>query len=499
MSTPIPSNDAPFTLRELLAATGGQLLGGVEVARTMVGVATDTRADLTGKIFVALHGERFDAHEYLQQAIDSGAAALVVDRASSHARKAAIDTSIAVIGVDDTLLALGDLALFHRRRWGGSLCAVVGSAGKTTTRGVISALLQECRPGEVHSTSGNLNNRIGVPMVLLGLEPQHSFAVVELGTNQAGEVAHLGRISQPNLAVLTLVDLEHTEGLGDLDGVEREEASVFAHLQADGIKIGFGEDARVLRSLQGSPDARVITYGFEEGRDVRIVSRRLVSELRGHIGLSLHGRTLEFETSLIGRPGALAAAAGVSVVDALLGEELDEAACARALATVEQPGRNQARPLPEGRVVVDDSYNSNPASVVSSIATGEELARLSGGRLWLVLGEMLELGSLSEEAHRKMGRDARASSASGLFFIQGDARWAAEECREGSKPTEFFESTKGVAERLGTLMKPGDVAVVKASRGVRAERVVEGLADFFRAHSQSLEKASSVEPGASSS
>jgi UDP-N-acetylmuramoyl-tripeptide--D-alanyl-D-alanine ligase len=207
--------------------------------------------------------------------------------------------------------------------------AVVGSAGKTTTRSVISSLLEEIHGQAVHSTVGNLNNRIGVPMILLGLLSRHDYAVVELGTNQHGEVAALSKMAAPDLAVLTLIDLEHTEGLGDLDGVEREEGAVFQHLSAGGVAVGFGDDERVLRQLEAS-GAKVVSYGFEDGRSVRITGQSLVEDSRCEVFLRRGRGELRFRSPLIGRPGALAAAAGVSAVEALLDAPLSSAQCEQA-------------------------------------------------------------------------------------------------------------------------------------------------------------------------
>lgn len=483
MSTPIPQNLAEFSLERLVFATAGTLQGSPSGAEICAGVTTDTREDLRGKVFVALRGERFDGHSYLVQAASRGARVLVVDRKgdcpSPQECSEFQSRGVATLFVEDTLVALGDLARDHRARWGGRLCAVVGSAGKTTTRSVVSLLLNEIRPGQVHSTVGNLNNRIGVPMILLGLGQEHRFAVVELGTNQPGEVAELSRIAQPDVAVLTLIDLEHTEGLGGLDGVEREEGAVFSHLREGGTKVGFGDDARVLRVLSGPPEARTVTYGFELERDVLIRERDLASDFRARLVVEAHGQTLTIESPLVGRPGALAVAAGVSATEAMLGKVPSGETCSYALRHAGEPGRNQVLILGDGRYVVDDTYNSNPASVPSSILTGQEMAARTGGRLWLVLGEMLELGSLSAESHQRMGQAAARAGAEGLFFVQGDAQIAAESAAGGAQIVRFFAKAADVVQVLAPLLAPLDVVVVKASRGVRAERVVEGLATFY--------------------
>ncbi len=481
MATPIPQNQASFSVEELLnATTGRQILGPGHGA--FRGVATDTREDLQGRIFVALRGERFDAHDYLPRAVEAGAAALVVDR---EPETGTLPGTVVVILVDDTLSALGRLAAAHRARFRGRLVAVAGSAGKTTTRSVISALLAEVHGGRVLSTQGNLNNQVGVPMTLLCLQDDHDFAVLELGTNSPGEVALLAEMTRPDVAVLTLVDLEHTEGLGDLDGVEMEERAIFEFLKPGGVAIGFGEDERVLRSVMACRASRKLSYGFAPERDLVIESRTLKSQRIALLGLRrshgatdrVGGETLQFESPLIGRPGALAVAAGVLAVEELQGAPLRSEQCARALRHAGEPGRNSLVELTENRFIIDDTYNSNPGSVAISVGTGVELAESLGGRVWLVLGEMLELGHLSPESHRQMGEIAADSGAAGAFFVQGDAWISAEIAKKRLPHVNFFDSATEVAPVLGPLLRSGDVVVVKASRGVRAERVVEGLAE----------------------
>lgn len=480
MATPIPRNQAAFSQNEVLSATSGVLLPGAREG-SFRGVSTDTREELSGKIFVALRGENFDGHRYLEQAVEKGARGLIVSREISSRSKwtDSVSKDVSVFQVEDTLQALGDLAALHRRRWAGKLVAVAGSAGKTTTRSVISKLLGELHGSRVHSTVGNLNNRVGVPMVLLGLLAEHEYAVVELGTNQPGEVAALSRMAAPDVAVLTLIDLEHTEGLGDLDGVEREEGSIFQYLRDFGVAVGFGEDERVMKQLAAS-GTNVVSYGFDVARNVRIIGQRLVEDERCEITLSRDSGELHFKSPLIGRPGALAAAAGVSAVESLLRVSLTSEQCERALFQAGEPGRNQLIVLPGRRLVVDDTYNSNPASVENSIATGAELAQRSGGRLWFVLGEMLELGSLAEPCHAEMGHVAARSGAHGGFFVQGDARIAWEVAHAHLEHCAFFENAEQVVPVLAPLLAENDVVVVKASRGVRAERVVHGLQAFYK-------------------
>ena len=484
MATKIPQNVAHFSLDEVLLATGGVLAwSGAKQARS---VTTDSRELTENSLFVALRGERFDAHDFLFLAVQAGASLLVVEACAKvdelirSLEEGTGQNPPSVVVVGDTLLALGKLAGYHRARFSTKIVAIAGSAGKTTTRSVISAMLEQAAPARVLSTRGNLNNRIGVPMTLLGLSTIHEYAAIEVGTNCPGEVRHLAAIVRPDVSVLTLIDLEHTEGLGDLDGVEREEAAIFEFLPPSGVAIGYGEDLRVRRRVAAAPCERHLTYGQETGHSYQIVSRVLRSVRRSEIVLKRDdGSLLQFESPLVGLAGALAITAGVAGVESLTGVRLSSEQCAQALTTAGEPGRHSLVSLPLDRWLVDDSYNSNPASVEHSVRTGQEIAVQTGGRLWLVLGEMLELGSLSAASHRQMGELAARSGAIGTFFVQGDAQLAFDACQGLGGSCWFYADSRDVASRLAPLVQSKDVVVVKASRGVRAERVVEGLSQLL--------------------
>lgn len=477
MSSAIPTNEARFTIEEVVRVTGGvQLRGG---QTRVVGIRTDTREDLSHSAFVALCGERYDAHQFLAQAEHGGASLLLVERGKADAFLSQSEGTASVVAVDDTVRALGQLAARHRSQWKGRLVAIAGSAGKTTTRVVVQALLEGLRPGRVHATRGNFNNRIGVPMTLLALEDSHECGVVEIGTNQPGEVAELAHMSAPDLALLTLIDLEHTEGLGDLNGVEREEGALFEGLREGGTAIGNGDDERVAACVKRAVAKRRVTYGFGVKNDVFIENRSLDGPYRTAVELRLADRSLHVSTELLGPAGSLAVAAGVLVSEELFPKELDEASARAALAGVRSQGRSNVVALADNRWVVDDSYNSNPGSVKSSIACSKELAEWSGGRLYLVLGEMLELGKLSAREHESMGLLAARSGAEAAAFVCGDAEKSAEMAKIHGLEAEFFDRPRSVVPWLGPRLRPGDVVLVKGSRGVRAEVVVEGLRDFW--------------------
>jgi UDP-N-acetylmuramoyl-tripeptide--D-alanyl-D-alanine ligase len=468
MAGALPANQARFTLGELAVITGGTLAGHASAESRVVGIQTDSRAALGGKLFVALSGERFDGHGFVSAAVTGGAAAVLVERDVGTA-------GVPALRVQSTLRALGAIAHAHRRRSRARVVGIAGSAGKTTTRSAVGALLELVAPGTVHQTQGNLNNLVGVPLVLLGLLPEHRYAVVEIGTNLPGEVATLADLAAPDLGVLTLIGVEHSEGLGDLDGIEREEGALFARLSPSGTAIGNVDDERVRRLLAGAPVARRIGYGLATDADLRCSARQGMGVGRQRVRLEGFARTLELELSLLGEAGAYAAMAAVSVVHAL-GLELPGAApIAAALSAAGEPGRLEAHELADGTVVLDDAYNANPASALSSLRTAREVARDRHARLVLVLGEMRELGEISAREHARLGEAIASSGAAELIAVSGDARLYLEKAESGGVACVFAADAETALPLLKARVRPGDVVLVKASRGVRAERIVEGL------------------------
>lgn len=471
-SAPLPTNAAAFTLEELLAVTGGRLSGASRLApgSRVDRVVTDSRADVRGAVFVALRGERFDGHDHAPVAARAGAGAVIVERDLG-------DLGVPVLVVPSTLAALGALSRAHRRRSPATVIAVAGSAGKTTTRSAVGAALELAAPGAVHQTTGNLNNLVGVPLVLLGLRPEHRFAVVELGTNVTGEVATLMGVTEPDAAVLTLIGIEHSEGLGNLDGIEVEEGAAFRLLPEAAIAVGNADDPRVRRQLGSAGAGRRVGYGFGEGLTVRAVARE-VSE-SGQQRLTLEGRfgRIVLELPLLGEAGAYAALAAVAVLVALSLPLPSAAALSAALGRAGEPGRLQAHRLGDGTIVLDDAYNANPASARSSLKAATEVAAGRRARLVLVIGEMRELGALAAREHTELGAAIGASGAALLIAVGGDARLYLDPARAGGVDACFADDAEAALVQARSRVKPGDVVLVKASRGVRAERVVRGLVE----------------------
>jgi UDP-N-acetylmuramoyl-tripeptide--D-alanyl-D-alanine ligase len=468
MATAIPPNRAPFTVDEIALATGGRV---VRRGAASIGVFTDSRMVTEGSAFVALVGERFDGHAFVEQAAALGARTLVVSRDD-------VAVEAAVVRVDDTKKALGDLARAHRARWGGTLVAITGSAGKTTTKNVLARMLEAVAKGAVHASVGNLNNDVGLPMTLLGLETSHRYAVVEVGTNARGEVENLANIARPNVGVLTLVAAAHTEGLGTVDNVAREKGALLAALPPEGLAVVNADDPRALGQLARACAANKTTYGFSKHADYRIALR----ESRGVRGARLRierasGAVVDADSPLLGDVGALAVAASLAVVEGLLRRVMTAAELRVALLELESAGEGRLSPatLADGTLLIDDSYNANPASMRSSIAVAAELALHHKRRLLLVLGEMRELGELSTREHEELGHFAAERDVAHVVAVGGEAKRIANEATTVGKSAEFAADAEHAISVVLSRVVPGDVVLVKGSRSVGTDKIVRAL------------------------
>jgi UDP-N-acetylmuramoyl-tripeptide--D-alanyl-D-alanine ligase len=478
MATAIPQNQASFSVEEIAHFTGGRVL---RPGDRSVGVCTDSRAVSRGCAFVALVGDNFDGHGFAPQAVALGASTLIVARDDVDAGGAA------VVRVDDTRAALGRLASGHRQRWAQTpgapcrrvLAAVTGSAGKTTCKRVIAMLLEAAWPGAVHASTGNLNNDVGVPMTLFGLEERHLFAVVEIGTSAKGEIGKLAAIARPDAALVTLVAAAHTAGLGTVDDVGVEKGALFAALGESGIAVANADDPRVMAQLSGSRAGRVVTFGLAETADYRILLRESLGRRGARLVLGGPFGNRELIMPLLGEAGATAAAAGLAVAEAVLGRALGPEELERALVGLSagHEGRLTLRPLADGTLVLDDSYNANPSSMRASIVAAIEVAHHERRRLVLVLGEMRELGRLAPAEHAAVGRFAAELGASYVLAIGGEAARTAEQARERGVPAHFApDADRAVAPALAAV-QPGDVVLVKGSRALATEKIVAAMVE----------------------
>ncbi len=441
MATPIPDNHACFTLAELAELTGGRCLGAAE--RKVSGVVTDSRRVEAGALFVALRGENHDGHAFLPQVAQRGAAALVREGTE-------LPTGLDAVAVPDTLEALSAIARGHRRRWGGRLVAITGSAGKTSTKELAAAALRGAGR-RVRATVGNLNNRVGVPMTLLTLAADDELAVIELGTSEPGEIAALAAMAEPDVGVVTLVSEAHTAGLGGLEEVRREKTALLRALGDRGVGIVAGDDP----SLAGE---RALRFGAQEEADARLLDWGIEGS-RTHAVVQVAGRTIELRLRLLGEAAARNAAAALLIAQSL-GADLDAAAGGmEALA----PLAGRMCPIDVGgALVIDDSYNANPRSMELALRTARKLADRRGARLLAVLGDMKELGSLSVPAHRRLRQLAEELADVHVFV--------------GSEMARVGEVWEDLAELPAHLDAAApDVVLVKGSRSMGLERVVDAL------------------------
>ncbi|HEY9516961.1 MAG TPA: UDP-N-acetylmuramoyl-tripeptide--D-alanyl-D-alanine ligase [Gemmatimonadaceae bacterium] len=442
-----------WTLDRVALALGAHLVGGCPGGAVQLhGISTDTRAVEPGDCFVALIGERFDAHDFLADAVARGAVALVVE---NPARAAGLD--VPVFQVDDTLAALGALARYRRRAWGtrGTVIGVGGSNGKTTTKELLRGALGSRLV--VHATRANLNNLIGVPLTLLALPDEAEVAVVEMGMNVPGEMERLREIVEPDIAVLTCIAEEHLEGLGSIDGVMREESFIFDGARLAVVPAGQPEVASVARARAG----RVITAGLDGGD---LSAERWGLEADGRGWLELGGvrvcPTVRGVHNLRNAMLALAVAreCGVALEDA-----------ARGIAAARGPAMRLAWETLGRATLINDAYNASPASMRAAI---QLLAGLPGGRQRVaVLGTMRELGNHSARLHAELAREALDSQIDILAGMgeMGDALRAAagQDPRLVTAP-DIFELWSALEPRLA----PDAIILLKASRAVELERLV---------------------------
>jgi len=452
-------------------------------------VSTDTRAISAGALFVALKGERFDAHAFLGEARAKGAGAAVV-RAGTRAV-----SGLPLFEVDDTLRALGALAAFHRRRFSIPVAAVAGSAGKTTTKEMLASILRT--RGAALATEGNLNNEVGVPRTLLRLSQEHRAAVVELGMSAPGELARLTAIARPDAGVVTLVAAEHLEFLKDLDGVAEAEGELYRGLLPGATAVVNADDPRCIAQAERVvPGVKRIFFGKSALADVRLVGvtalgvegQKIFLEGEewdaraggGVRGSDLQLRRCEVTLGFVGEHNAMNAAAAAAVARSLSYsfEEISKGLAAA------RPYSHRSRIVlsPLGVTILDDCYNASPASMEAALATLMSLVAAGGGkgRAVAILGDMLELGAAEEEEHRMLGRKAAAAGVAVAAFFGPRSPLTFREFLSSSSSSAHFTEIEPLVEWLLARLAPGDVVLVKGSRGMKLERVVDALGSLRR-------------------
>jgi UDP-N-acetylmuramoyl-tripeptide--D-alanyl-D-alanine ligase len=479
MATPIPKNEAVVSAWDFAGDADVRVSGDGRVAR---GVVTDSRAVVPGCAFFAIKGESFDGNDYVDAAIAAGAALVVTER---DVRSDAAD----VVVVRDALVALGRAASNHLAAWrrarvgtdAGGTIAITGSAGKTTTKQIAAALASTLGPA--CATPGNLNNRVGLPMVAFTVEPRHRFAVLEAGMSLRGEIAALVEIARPDVAVITNIGVAHAEGVGGTRAdVAREKGALYMGLGPRGVAVVNADDAAAMGQLRRSRASHSLTFGSASHADYRLLS--ITS--RGFDGVRITferpceacaapraKETLEVDSPLLGDAAAIDFLAALAAVEATCGHAIDPASVQSAMITLSNAGqRGDVIRLKDGTTVIDDTYNANPNSMHASLRMLAQLAKQQGRRAVAVLGEMKELGAVSDEEHARI-----AESFDGVSLVigcGGKIGLALDRAKPGvtvEKCADVDQAVKATNENV----RANDVVLAKASRSVGAERVVAAL------------------------
>lgn len=456
---------------EILAATGGKVLR--DGGKTRFGeIVTDSTKVKAGSVFVALKGERHDGHRFIGDAVRRGAACVMAHRSLS---KAAVGGATAV-KVPDTLKALGDLAHYRRAQYAPKVLAITGSNGKTTTKEMVAAILEEVSlgrqrwRGKILKTEGNFNNLVGLPLTLLRLRKRDKIAVVELGTNHPGEIERLVKIADPDVGMITSVAPAHLEGLCSLAGVAREKGALYRGMRPNGT-VAVNIDDPWVRKIAAKFPGRKITYG-QRGW-VRARSWRMRGASGMQLQLQAGRRSCNVALHYIGRHN-IANALGAAALT--LGAGVKLAAIRRGLANARPFAMRMQVEDWQGVGIINDAYNANPASMKAALQTLAELPRR--GQRIAVLGEMFELGKHSRKEHRRLGNIAARLTIDFLFLLGDQAAAIRRGALAGGMHPEQIVVGKDHAElarRLRERVKNGDWLLFKGSRGMKMEKILQEL------------------------
>lgn len=430
------------------------------------GYSIDSRTSGDGDLFFAVRGERLDGHDFAASALARGAASAVVSRA----RVAELPDEVLaapLLIAEDPLLALQSLATHVRRQWGRRVVAITGSAGKTTTKEAVAAALEA--KFNVLKSQGNLNNGFGLPLQLLRLEPEHEIAVIEMGMNHSGEIAALCRIATPDWGVVTNVGTAHIENFAEGQaGIARAKFELVAALPANGTAFLNCVDPYVSQFGRDFP-GRVVYFGEGPCADPQILSTS--EDLKGlHINYRAGKNEGRLTLNLLGRHNAANAMAGLAVA---LEAGVDLNAAIAKLESLSAGDKRGEISEIAGAEILNDSYNSNPEALRSMIRT--LAARPAAGRRILIAGEMLEQGEQGPELHTACGITASQAGIDIVVGVQGNARHLAAAACSGGVSSLFLADAEAAGRWLAENIAPGDVVLVKGSRGVHLERAIEIL------------------------
>jgi len=462
----------PYSAGEIARITGGRIiLGG---PRSLAkGVSIDSRKVREGDLFCAIKGDRADGHDFIGDVVKRGASCALVERPvelSQDLRDAAVKTGFAIVLVRSTVEALGLLASRYRSELDLTVIGITGSVGKTSTKDLTHAVLS--RRFTTYKNPGNLNSHIGLPLAVLGMEPGHEYAVLEMAMRKRGEIRQLGEIAGPKYGILTDISVSHIGILGSLEEIALAKAELLESLPQDGLAILAGDNQWV-RKMSSHARCPFLYYGLSEDSDIRGFDVTVADDGTSRFAVSFRDRTYRFTLSL---PGAhqvenALAAIGFGLYLGLSDEEI----LAGLSGVILSPMRLEV--VRCNRItIINDAYNASPKSMKAAL---DLLSKMTGKRKVAVLGDMLEMGAYGPEAHREVGQ--YASSRADLLVAVGDlGRYIKSGWEEGTvppKPSSWFSDRESARDHLGCLVEPGDTVLVKASRGMG----FESLAEYLRA------------------
>lgn len=450
-----------LSLQQIADLTGGRLTPATARGE-LSGISTDSRSIRPGELFIPLRGPNYDGHDFLVRALRNGASACLSEEVIGGLK-------VPVIQVDDTLRALGDLAAGVRASYHGPLVAITGSTGKTTTKEMLAAILSRTADGL--KSAGNFNNLVGLPLTLLKLRPDHAWAVVEMGMSARGEIARLAEIAAPNIGLITNVGPAHLETLHGLEGVARAKGELFAALREGTTAVINADDPRVV-AIPVANGVRRLLFGLSEQAEVR-ASDVLARGRQVCFKLHLQGEVLTVTLPVAGSCNVLNALAAAATAVALDVPPVEIVAGLQSYRPLD--GRMETTTLDSGVVLLKDYYNANPLSMGAALEALDQLN--GGGRRFAVLGDMLELGDESERLHQEVG--AFAAKYCDLLLLLGDMAPAmargARAAGLNARRVRIASSHEEAASCLGRALRSGDRVLIKGSRGMKMERIAEGL------------------------
>lgn len=446
-----------------------------ETTDLVMGVSTDSRTTQPGDVFFAIRGEKMDGHDFVTKAIGAGAGVVVVDKkwADSNGTML-VSINVPRLIVEDTTVALGDLAAYYRAKFKIPFIAIAGSNGKTTTKNMVSAVLGT--KYKVLSTDGNLNNQIGVPQTLFRLTEEHDLAVVEIGTNHFAELEYLCRILAPTHGLITNIGNEHLEFFGSLEGVAKAEGELLDWLRSNKGTFFFNKDDKhITRRLRKNRGTKNVSFGFR-AKDAEVKGTILAMDGNGCARLRIRqkGRNpFEVQLSAAGEQNACNALAAVAVGTTM---RIPATKITKALRSFSPAGKRMEIIHLNGLTVLNDTYNANPDSVLAALKTLRSMK--TDGRRIAVLGDMLELGKSGEKEHRTIGKTLAQSKVDYLFTFGDLSKLTNDAAKLEMK--QHFNDKSALAERVAAVVSAGDLVLVKGSRGMKMEEVVAVLQQKFK-------------------